>query len=773
MAEIGLIASVVGVTGAALAASKALSDMIDQIRNAPEEILAISKDTHSFHDIITNVQVAITDQFIVSKLATEQQILRAVRQLEGPLKNCGTILTQMRSRIKSHLKQSGDGGFRVSNFDMRWIFQRKDVMDCRNRLETTKSTLNAALSSVVFLCHMKMMGSLRHDPDVLPISGLDLDAGSALRDYAESIASRSPPLDATFESAARHAEQPAQGLSISKQPSQEDFRSLKSDTPMTADKPRTPSEIPNNHLRTITPNYAKAASFRSAIDARDISKIELMLAENYDANITAADGWTALHVAVEYGRIDIVQLLIERNADVKCKRSDGWTPIDQAAYIGHEDVLRVLLNAKNIDVNATAHDGWTPLHLVASEGHEKLVQILINSKDINVNARNKSRSTSLHKAAGEGHEKIARMLLDSKNMDVNAKDINNWTPFHRATYFHPENISQILSRMKDIEFNDKRSKDWTPLHRAAYSGHENIVQTLLSVKDIDVNATTTSFRWTPLQLAASQCHEKIVQMLLNSRKINVNAKDLAHMTPLHHATCLGGGKIVQTLLSVKEIEINAENLEDWTPLHVAAQLGHENIVQSLLSVKNIDVNAKNLEKRTPLHLAVQEGHENIAKMLLDSNADICAETMHSHTALIEAICAKQEDTAILLIQRGSPLLRDGGSHSSPLYCACNYQCHRVVKALIETGKSSGQTQAMLETDYDGYRPLHVAAFNGSLEIASQIIEAGADINVRDANQRTPLLHAGRAGQLQMMDYLLQHGADPAAKDDEGRDVLRF
>ena len=683
MAELGLIASVVGVTTAALAASKALSDMIDQVRNAPEEIIAICKDTHSFHGIITNVQVAITDQFIVSKLETEQQILRAVRQLEGPLKNCGRILRQMRSKIKSHLKQSDDGGFRVNSYNMRWIFQRKDVMDCRNRLETTKSTLNAALSSVVFLCHMKMMGSLGCSLDVLPISGLDVDAGSALREYAESTVS---PPDSAFESAGRDTELPAQGLSVAKQSSLEELRGLRSHTSKTADGSQALSDAPNSdlkaiasskgkatipsktHTKAIAPRKTKAtapsktkpkvtASSKAkatapsktqtsdpseanateyTIDAMDIGKIELLLAENNDANISATDGWTALHVAVKYERVDIVQLLIERNFDVNTTTNQQWTPLHHAAYKGHESIVRLLMNSKNVDINAATNQQWTPLHESALEGHENIVHMLLKAKDINVNATTNQQWTALHLAALLGHDNVLHVLLDAKDINVNAKT----------------------------------NYKWNLLHLAAYKGHESIAQILINSKNIDVNATTS---------------------------------------------------------------------EQWTPLHEAASKGPKKIVE----------------------------------MLLDNNADISAENGDHDTALIKAIDARQEDIAILLIQRGSPLIKIGASFRTPLYGACERNWPRVVKALVERGKSSGQLQAMLEVGYKGLRPLHVAASQGSLEISSQLVEAGADLNVRSAYHETPLIRAARTGQLQMMDYLITQGAKRTAKDVLGRDYLQW
>ena len=227
------------------------------------------------------------------------------------------------------------------------------------------------------------------------------------------------------------------------------------------------------------------------------------------------------------------------------------------------------------------------------------------------------------------------------------------------------------------------------------------------------------------------------------------------------------------LFNVKDINVNATTNQQWTSLHLAAVKGHKNIVHMLLNAKDIDVNATASQPWTPLHEAASSGHKDIVEMLLDNNADISAENRYHDTALITAIDARQEDIAILLIQRGSPLMKIGVSCLSPLYGACGRNCPRVVKALVERGKSSGQLQAMFEVGYKGFWPLHVAASRGSLEISSQLVEAGADLNVRTVDQETPLIRAAGAGQLQMMDYLITQGADRTAKDALGRDYLQM
>ena len=57
MAEIGLVASVIAVTGAALAVSKTLCEMVDEVVHAPVEVSAISRDAHAFDFVVTSIRL--------------------------------------------------------------------------------------------------------------------------------------------------------------------------------------------------------------------------------------------------------------------------------------------------------------------------------------------------------------------------------------------------------------------------------------------------------------------------------------------------------------------------------------------------------------------------------------------------------------------------------------------------------------------------------------------------------------------------------------------
>lgn len=55
-------------------------------------------------------------------------------------------------------------------------------------------------------------------------------------------------------------------------------------------------------------------------------------------------------------------------------------------------------------------------------------------------------------------------------------------------------------------------------------------------------------------------------------------------------------------------------------------------------------------------------------------------------------------------------------------------------------------------------PLHAAVREGHLRLAEMLIEAGADISIRDLDGRTPLGVAEANQNQQMIDLLLKHGA---------------
>lgn len=148
-------------------------------------------------------------------------------------------------------------------------------------------------------------------------------------------------------------------------------------------------------------------------------------------------------------------------------------------------------------------------------------------------------------------------------------------------------------------------------------------------------------------------------------------------------------------------------------------------------------------------------------------------------ALIEAV--KVGDLArVKAIVDVTPALASArlSSGESPVMAALYRGHHQVVALLVDAGadidvfaaaatgriddlrRSLGEPGAARAYAYDGWTPLHLAAFFGHVEAARALLDAGADVHAisRNALTNTPL-HAATAGKhTEVALLLLEHGA---------------
>lgn len=77
--------------------------------------------------------------------------------------------------------------------------------------------------------------------------------------------------------------------------------------------------------------------------------------------------------------------------------------------------------------------------------------------------------------------------------------------------------------------------------------------------------------------------------------------------------------------------------------------------------------------------------------------------------------------------------------------------------------------------YNGWRPLHLAAYRNACNAANLFLEHGAGINARteSTGRKTPLMVAASANNLKMVKLLLEKGADINLKDKFGRTAEEY
>jgi hypothetical protein len=162
----------------------------------------------------------------------------------------------------------------------------------------------------------------------------------------------------------------------------------------------------------------------------DIHKMNALI--NSDGNINERDpktGWTALHYAIQYNRIDAVTLLIEKGANVNIADEWGYTPLILALQYCRADLAKTLIE-RGANINTADGQGWTPLALAVYCDNKGIVNSLLE-KGADIEIADRYGSTPLMHAALYGHTELAKLLIEN-GADIDAVDDHGSTPLIEA-----------------------------------------------------------------------------------------------------------------------------------------------------------------------------------------------------------------------------------------------------------------------------------------------------------------------------------------------------
>eukprot|EP00794_Sanderia_malayensis_P006173 gene6173-6884_t len=199
--------------------------------------------------------------------------------------------------------------------------------------------------------------------------------------------------------------------------------------------------------------------------------------------------------------------------------------------------------------------------------------------------------------------------------------------------------------------------------------------------------------------------------------------------------------------------------KDLPKLHKAVWNGDFAKVKQL--TKKGDVNQMDKHHRTPLHYACVRGSNDIVEWLCGNRAKLGICDAEGRTALMKAVeCAKQNCVQTLLAHGAETNVVDV-SLVTPLHLTATHGSTVIGAMLLE------RDARVNAADTEKLTPLHVAATLGFPEFVEFLLKEFALVDEVDVYGRTPLIASSMEGHIAIVKQLLDAGADTEVKDNEG------
>lgn len=439
--------------------------------------------------------------------------------------------------------------------------------------------------------------------------------------------------------------------------------------------------------------------------------------------------------------------------------------LHRLAAAADNETLAALLQG-GAEVYALDNNGDTAVHAAARAGNIAMLQTLFDYDRSGIDLA-VAHGTALGIAAAANNSTALRTIADA-GADLNAPDKNGQTPLMRAWQAGAHDAMRTLLQLgADIGTVNLDYKNI--LHLAAGANDVAALEILLAQGGAAQLQTCmpSADKLTPLHAALREGAEDAVRVLI-AAGANVNIPDAQNMTPLHSAAARGDAGMIYTLISEGHAEINrVENPAGYTALHIAVIHKHEAALRALCDL-GADPHQMDAAKRTPLNIAGWNGFllgiqylmEDIPQEVDDNDA------LQSRTqALFDALFYDHNEAAEYLIASGKvDMNRPTRSGEYILQAALQSGKSDMAEKIIEAGANVNIKNPQ------GMSPLLLCATRNLVVPAVLLLQKGANPNLTPLSE--PPLHAAIAGDYPfMVTLLLEHGADPRQKDSFGRGAL--
>jgi ankyrin repeat protein len=506
----------------------------------------------------------------------------------------------------------------------------------------------------------------------------------------------------------------------------------------------------------------------------DRAAVQSLLQQKADVNAVQADGATAIQWAAYRDDLEMADALIAAGADIKLANREGATPLYLASLHGSAPMIDKVLKA-GADPNTLGPEGETPLMLAARTGNLDAMRVLLDHH-ADVNAKDKLRSTTaLMWATEQSHPEAVKLLIEhgaavGAQTEIDTRNARN-------------NLANTVKQRLRSSFGvlGKRGpgNDGTPpLPEGAPSPQAQSAPKAPTPEAPQARGPAVASKTSPASEANAE--DDFVAFFRRPAK-----KDGGGLTPLVYAARENCIECAKTLVEAGA-DVNQRTFYGWTPLLVATQNRHYKLAEYLLE-HGANPNTPNKGGWTPLYLATDnrniEGgdypvrtpdmdHLDFIKLLIAKGANVNARICGAESTPEDCTGDSTETRTNFTMQW---LFEDG---ATPFLRAAQSGDVELMKLLLEHGANPKIFTAHNVT------PLAVAAGIGwvegvtfewspeeSNEAVKMCLDLGIDPNVADDEGRTALHGAAHKGRVEVIQLLVDRGANLDAHDGGSRDSV--
>jgi ankyrin repeat protein len=477
-----------------------------------------------------------------------------------------------------------------------------------------------------------------------------------------------------------------------------------------------------------------AADFAAAADPdlrlvtaaaqQDRAAVRALIKEGVDVNARRADGATALLWAAHWGDIELVDLLLNAKANVNIGDDHRVTPLARACENADPTLVQKLLTA-GADPNLAQTSGLTPLMIAANTGNVRVARaLLVHGADVNAATRD-TNATALMWAVAHPHLEMVRLLIEAK-ADIRASSSKGLTPLLYAARNGDIEMAKVLIEA-GADVNAPGSDDVHALPLSIVSGHPEFAMFLLE-RGADPNGTIAGLR--PLHAAAGS--------------VGLWLEDWYRRQGSNSAFGSGGfgGNVpaARRIPLIKALVARGADVNARIPTS-AMFMGYIGY-PTKGAFEPFSCGTGDLRGATPLWVAAYAANGG-AGIALDFGQGAGAPPP---TAMPPRVDPAVEVLRTLLVAGANPHLTtvDG---TTPLMVAAGLGRATFVPGL-QRGRRSTSAEEAVKTLLDAgadinasneadFTAIHGAAFRGLNEVIEILVQRGANINARDYRGRTP------------------------------------